>query len=313
MRLTHSPSLCSDLLRLPVGDLNPSSPPRQKDQKQKFRQEETKRGEKCFYKARDRAGPAAVFCFCFLFCFVFCFFCQKGMKFLVRVAAELAPYVFAGGLAYLSLRNQKRGAGSFLAKLLCVAPLAILVYLKFFLVRVQFPDNLIGNDFFVDPEFLDERTVRSLLHLTRRNTLPSNNRDTQFYARHVDHEHIGEATPLSPHGDCSQHALLIPDTTNTSCVLPSRVDVARHFLTTGGVGGRKELVETGISRLLSFGRYMFNVSDYPEAQRLFESPKFQAAASRMCPDDQQFLDPVQFNFIVQVPGQSVVSHIFFVC
>jgi hypothetical protein len=42
---------------------------------------------------------------------------------------------------------------------------------------------------------------------------------------------------------------------------------------------------------------------------LFSRDAFQAAARRVCPADQQTLDPFQFNLIVQVPGQTVPLHI----
>ena len=235
------------------------------------------------------------------------------MQFLFRIAVECAPYVLAALLAYLSLRSQKTGIGSSVGKLVCIAPLITLVYLRFFLVRVDIPEHLLGLPFGVDANFLDEDTISGLLKLTRREPLPSNNRDTQFYTRTVEHEHIGEATPRQPDGDCSQNVLLVPNANNTECVLPGRVDIARHYIMTGGVAGRKENVEVQISRLLSFGRYMFNISDYPEVEHLFKSKKFLSAARDICPNDQQYLDPVQFNFIVQVPGQSVVRPVARYC
>jgi hypothetical protein len=225
------------------------------------------------------------------------------MKLLFSLAQELAPYVLAAALAYVSLRSEKTAS---LSKLACVAPLVVILYLRLFLVRINIPEHLLNHSYGVDTEFLDANTVRRLMELTRLHELPSNNRDTQFYTREVEHEDIGEVTPLTPKGDCSQHMLLVPNTNKSGCVLPSRIDVARHFIISGGVGGNKERVQMGISRLLSFGRYMFNLTDYPVAKQLFESPKFAKAALEICPADKQFLDPVQFNFIVQVPGQSVV-------
>ncbi len=64
-----------------------------------------------------------------------------------------------------------------------------------------------------------------------------------------------------------------------------------------------------VARLLSFGRYLFNVSAYPAVAELFQEPAFQAASAQTCPPDMQTLDPFQFNFIVQAPGQTVATHI----
>jgi hypothetical protein len=44
-------------------------------------------------------------------------------------------------------------------------------------------------------------------------------------------------------------------------------------------------------------------------QRLFEDGRFQRAAAKICPPDKQVLDPFQLNFILQVPGQTVATHI----
>jgi hypothetical protein len=54
---------------------------------------------------------------------------------------------------------------------------------------------------------------------------------------------------------------------------------------------------------------MFDLKEYPSVERLFTSPDFQAAAKRVCPKDKQYLDPFQFNFIIQVPGQTVALHV----
>ena len=44
-------------------------------------------------------------------------------------------------------------------------------------------------------------------------------------------------------------------------------------------------------------------------QSLFESTSFQEASRSICPKDKQVMDPFQFNFIMQVPGQTVATHI----
>jgi hypothetical protein len=56
-------------------------------------------------------------------------------------------------------------------------------------------------------------------------------------------------------------------------------------------------------------RYIFQPEDYPVIKELFEKESFVSAAQRVCPPDQQTLDPFQFNLIVQVPGQTVPLHL----
>jgi hypothetical protein len=119
----------------------------------------------------------------------------------------------------------------------------------------------------------------------------------QFYK--TLHEHIGEAEAIESDGSCS-NPYLIPSNDKKSCVLPGRIDVARHFMLYGGVSGLKERYEDSTSRLQSFGRYMFNLTEYPIVQQLFDSELFKSSAKTVCPKGKQYLDPFQFNFITQV-------------
>ena len=64
-----------------------------------------------------------------------------------------------------------------------------------------------------------------------------------------------------------------------------------------------------ISRIQSFGRYNFDFSQYDVVQELFRDPKFVKMAQDVCPKNKQHLDAFQFNFIIQVPGQTVAAHI----
>jgi len=54
---------------------------------------------------------------------------------------------------------------------------------------------------------------------------------------------------------------------------------------------------------------MFDLQEFPIISKLFEDQKFRHMAQTICPDDQQHLDPFQFNIIIQTPGQSVATHI----
>jgi len=60
---------------------------------------------------------------------------------------------------------------------------------------------------------------------------------------------------------------------------------------------------------LLFAAYIFNPEDYPVITDLFGGENFQATARKTCPASKQVLDPFQFNLIVQVPGQTVATHI----
>mmetsp|Transcript_8743 Transcript_8743/g.14188 ORF Transcript_8743/g.14188 Transcript_8743/m.14188 type:complete len:337 (-) Transcript_8743:289-1299(-) len=64
-----------------------------------------------------------------------------------------------------------------------------------------------------------------------------------------------------------------------------------------------------VSRLLSFGTYQFDLGAYSLTSKLFTDDKFVTLAKKVCPSDKQHLDPFQFNFIIQVPGQTVATHV----
>jgi len=77
------------------------------------------------------------------------------------------------------------------------------------------------------------------------------------------------------------------------------------------VVGFKESYLKSTSRLLSFGCYLFKdlLEPYPELLELLNGDRFDNAAKTVCPANKQYLDPAQFNFIVQIPGQTVALHV----
>jgi hypothetical protein len=97
-------------------------------------------------------------------------------------------------------------------------------------------------------------------------------------------------------GGCD-HPFMVPNVNDTACVLAGRIDIARHYMLTGGPEALKEPYERAVSRLLSFGRYMWDPEKYPEVKALFDSDKFQVGVAcrhsyRHCPS--QF-DSIQFQ------------------
>ena len=172
--------------------------------------------------------------------------------------------------------------------------------------ELDVPTHMLQPAFFQE-ELLSRSSASALFSLLKRmKEFPTNLNDVQFYK--TTHEHIGEAVPLTRNGTCTD-PFLVPNSDRTLCVLPGRIDVGRHYALTGGLQGAREPFEWLISRVQSFGRYMFDLTQYPEAATLFDDPKFVKLARQVCPADKQHLDPFQFNFIVQVPGQTVAAHI----
>jgi hypothetical protein len=173
--------------------------------------------------------------------------------------------------------------------------------------RVHLPVHLLGHPVAYFPELLSEQVADELIMLAKSmKDFPSVTSDLSFYK--TRHEHIGEAQQVDADGSC-KHPFLIPSLDKTVCILPGRVDVGRHYVSTGGYEGLNENYDVLISRVQSFSRYMFNVSQYKLAQDLFASPHFIAAAKSVCPVDKPVLDPFQFNIINQLPGQTVATHL----
>jgi hypothetical protein len=179
------------------------------------------------------------------------------------------------------------------------------------LPRVQVPPHLANQPVQYVSKLIADDTADELRRLMKTMKEYPNNlaADLKMGGFKIVHEHIGEATPRLPNGRCA-HPLMIPATTDPSiCVLAGRTDVGKHFILTGGVDGKKEDFDDMLSRVSSFARYMFDLSIYPNIEALFETDAFQSAAKKTCPADQQYLDPFQFSFIIQVPGQTVALHL----
>lgn len=166
------------------------------------------------------------------------------------------------------------------------------------------PPHLL-NDAAYERDLLSEDQVNMLRDVVRDlRTFPSNSVEAQ----RATYEHIGEAEPLEADGSCAD-PFLVPNLNRTLCVLPGRIDIGRHFILTGGMGGLREPYDALVSRVQSFARYMFDLSEYPAVARLFEEDRFLALARRVCPVDKPHLDPFQFNIILQLPGQTVGAHL----
>lgn len=83
-------------------------------------------------------------------------------------------------------------------------------------------------------------------------------------------EDIGEAVPLTKDGKCPIMNL-VPNKDNTKCVLPSRIDVAKHYFAFGGRESLKEYYESLVSRLQVFTGFLFNDLNDPVLAPLFKS------------------------------------------
>lgn len=121
-------------------------------------------------------------------------------------------------------------------------------------------------------DLLSEDTANELRNLTRHmKDFPTNLSVLKFY--NTTYEHIGEATPLESDGSCA-NPFLMASIEKTSCVLPTRVDVGRHFILTGGPSALREPYPNMASRVMSFGSYNFDLKKHKIVDKLFSDQKF---------------------------------------
>ncbi|CAE6911887.1 folD [Symbiodinium sp. CCMP2592] len=179
--------------------------------------------------------------------------------------------------------------------------------------RANIPEHLLHHVAFQEDALIDVDSGRLLNQVLREMAademgLPTNVAADLKTAVRPLHRHVGEARPVEADGSCSHH-LLVRDGNSSECILPQRIDVAKHYIMTGGPEAIREPFEDMVSRVSSFGRYMFNLTEMPVVEQLFAGPKFQRAAKSVCPNSKQVLDPFQYNFILSVPGQTVALHL----
>jgi hypothetical protein len=121
-------------------------------------------------------------------------------------------------------------------------------------------------------------------------------------------------------GACDKvNPYLIPNRNRTLCILPDRLDVAHHYLMTGGHFGFKERYERLASRMLSYSQFFITgkgkstgdsnreLSDVKEVQTLFNSEAYKRESAVVC-EGREYHDHFQLSTIVQLPGQQVPTH-----
>uniref|UniRef100_A0A914E875 Uncharacterized protein n=1 Tax=Acrobeloides nanus TaxID=290746 RepID=A0A914E875_9BILA len=191
----------------------------------------------------------------------------------------------------------------------CIFALLITMYLHNSWRTTEIPDHLIGHTSRFYPEFITEETRIELVELVKSMQIfKTLNKDTVPVNR--TYKNVGEAMPILEDGTCSE-PFFIPTLDGTQCILPGRYEMNRHWMKYGGLEGLKETYEELTSRIKFFmyARYVFDIKNHPVVKSLFYSEKFIKAAKEICPAHKQVLDPYQFIFILQVPGQTIPIHL----
>ncbi|KAI9002110.1 hypothetical protein DFJ74DRAFT_696622 [Hyaloraphidium curvatum] len=181
-----------------------------------------------------------------------------------------------------------------------------------FVDRTPIPAHLMNHTLVDKENFLSPEIVEELLENTRKaSPIFSSTKEPAVFATVEDN--IGEAVPatIDPETGAKTcpHGLLALDNSGTRCVLPGRVDVGRHYLVTGGPEAKKEEKDVLVSRVQPFLHYILDYKNVDVTKRLLEAPEMVKFAENICPPGKPYLDPFQFNYVVQVPGQTVATHV----
>jgi hypothetical protein len=123
-------------------------------------------------------------------------------------------------------------------------------------------------------------------------------------------ENAGEMVPAG-HKDCD-HPYMSLSSNGSFCLIPKRIDIAMHFMKTGGFEGIMENFNKMASRLFTFRYKILNDIDEKKLKQMY-GDKFLNKASEICKKndikkfyaDQPLVDLFQFDVIVILPGQEL--------
>ena len=127
-------------------------------------------------------------------------------------------------------------------------------------------------------------------------------------------EGAGEEKPVG-HQDC-KHPFMTSNANRTLCLFPHRVDIALHYMKTGGFGGKFDTPEKLASKLYSFRHKLMNIIDEKELFKIYGN-KFLENAKQICLKnefktysyDTLRTEIFQFDVIVILPGQELPMHL----
>lgn len=186
------------------------------------------------------------------------------------------------------------------------AILLLSIYLLYKYPRANIPNHLLNHKYLQIEKIIPDEIGLELNKILRElHEYPTNiNADLRTgYTGAI--EDIGEGIEILSNGNCN-NSLLVPNIKKTACILPQRIDIGKHFIMTGGPDAIRENVKDMTTRVQSFAHYLTgeSLNKYSIINELFNSSHFINAAKTICPKDEQILDPFQFTFLLQIPGQT---------
>jgi hypothetical protein len=170
----------------------------------------------------------------------------------------------------------------------------------------DFDSNLVQYPAIYEDDFFDKDALAQL-----DNIIKSNNISIIFDDPGI--QDAGEGAPID-HIDCT-HPYMIAKGNKTYCAFPNRIDIAMHYLKTGGFENRMESYEKMAARVMSFRRKFLD--NYKEEQlKKIYGEKFSNKAREMCAKNDNSYDInklstglFQFDVILMVAGQELPMHL----
>ena len=147
---------------------------------------------------------------------------------------------------------------------------------------MNLPEHLLGHPVHVYEDLIDDETFEELNKYIRELGSDSIAFPSNQNQKGLAEVHIGEKEPIGQDGSCS-NLMLFPDYKKENCLIPSRMDIGQHYSKTGGDQALREPFEELFGRVSTFGRYMYDLENYPYIANLFKSDKFQSSAKSICP------------------------------
>jgi hypothetical protein len=115
----------------------------------------------------------------------------------------------------------------------------------------DFDPNLVQFPAISEDNFFEKNALEKLDNIIKSNNISIIYDDPGI-------EDAGEGVPIG-HPDC-KHPYMIAKGNKTYCAFPNRIDIAIHYLKTGGFENRMESYEKMAARVMSFRRMNFYVT-----------------------------------------------------
>jgi len=124
---------------------------------------------------------------------------------------------------------------------------------------------------------------------------------------------MGEQEPVNDEGNCDPQDMFSVD--GKMCGFAGRIDIFKHFATTGGFWGAKETIPKLFSSIFTFINYYPELVKDASVMKLFESTSYNTEINKICSagykldeTKEMVFHPLQINIVMMPPGQDLPLH-----